>query len=177
MKNFHLQKLLCGVFSALMLLSLTACLDSNYPKKEEYDPPEASSTQKEETFGLNETAVFDDLKITATEFKESNGESFFEPESGNIFVGINFTIENISDEEQSISSLLLFDAYADDISYDLSFTASCAFDGSTIDGTIAPGKKLAGWYAVEIPQSWSTLELNVKSDWLSNTSAVFVFNK
>ena len=46
-----------------------------------------------------------------------------------------------------------------------------------LDGTIAPGKKIIGWYAVEIPENWKTLELNVQSEWLSSTSANFVFNK
>ena len=72
---------------------------------------------------------------------------------------------------------MLFDAYVDDVACDLSFTASAAFDGNSLDGTIAPGKKIIGWYAVEVPADWAELELDVKANWLSSSTAKFVFNK
>ena len=178
-----MKKILALLLATVMLLSLSACLEESAPQKETYVEEEADTNGeakeeiKEETFSLNETAVFENLKITALEIKESNGESFFTPESGKIFVGVKFEVENISSEEQTVSSLLLFDAYADDVKCDLSFTASSAFADGTLDGDIAAGKKLVGWYAVEIPADWSVFELNVKSDWLSSSTAKFVFNK
>lgn len=172
-----MKKFLTMVLSVLMILTLCACdLESDKPSKEVGASSQSSETVKEETFSLNETAVFNNLKFTATEIKESNGESFFTPESGNVFVGVNFTIENTSDEEQNISSILLFDAYCDDIKCDYSVTAACAF-GDTLDGSIAPGKKMVGWYAIEVPQNWQSVEMHVSSDWLSNNSAKFVFTK
>lgn len=120
--------------------------------------------------------MFKDLKFTATTLEESKGEQFFEPESGNVFVGIQFTIENISDEEQSVNSVLLFEAYADDVKCSYSLSAAMAFDG-TLDGSLAPGKKLVGYYAVEVPEGWQKLELDVQSNWLSSNSARFLFKK
>ena len=90
---------------------------------------------------------------------------------------MKFTIENISGEDQSISSILLFDAYVDGVKCDYSFSAACSFLDGTLDGTITPGKKLVGWYAVEAPESWKELELQVRSNWLSNKRAEFVFAK
>ena len=109
--------------------------------------------------------------------KVSDGDGFFTPESDNVFIGVNFTIENISDEEQSVSSLLLFESYADDVKCEYSFNASCAVSEGQLDGSIAPGKKLVGWYAVEASEKWSKLELNVRPSWLSSKTATFVFNK
>ena len=178
-----MKKIVALILAAVMVFSLSACLEESAPKKETYVENEADTKVevkeeiKEEVFSLNETAVFENLKITALEIKESSGESFFTPEAGKIFVGVKFEIENISAEEQSVSSLLLFDAYAGDVKCDLSFTASAAFADGTLDGDIAAGKKLIGWYAVEIPADWSALELNVKSDWLSSNAAKFVFTK
>lgn len=126
---------------------------------------------------MNETAVFKNLKFTATELLESQGESFFTPESGNVFVGIKFIVENISNEDQNISSLLMFSSYADDIKCDYSFSATCAFDEGILDGELAPGKKMVGWYALEVPEDWSEIEIAVKADFLSSDSAKFVFNK
>ena len=169
----------CVVICLAIVLSVAGCA-GNEPSKQTTDGGTNASTpvleNKEQVFSINETAVFETLKITATEMKESKGKSFFEPEAGNVFIGVNFTIENISNEEQSISSILLFDAYADDISCDQSFTAATVF-GKGVDGTIAPGKKIIGWYAVEAPENWQKLELDVKASWLSNTDARFVFTK
>ena len=171
-----MKRILCCLMAILMLVSLTACDLDTAPGKEA-GASQAPSASKDETFNLNETAVFKTLKFTATEIKESDGETYNTPESGKVFVGIKFTIENISNEDQIISSLLLFDAYADDVKCTESFTAAMAFNSEMLDGTIAPGKKLIGWYAMEVPENWSKIELNVQSNWLSDSTAKFVFTK
>ncbi len=173
-----MKKLLAIIISAVLCFSLSACIFDDTPTKEHAEQSaETSNESKEDIFGLNETAVFDDLKFTASELKESSGTGFFTPESGKVFVGIKFTIENTSKEEQSVSTLLLFDGYADDIKCDYSFNAACVFNEGTLDGSIAPGKKLIGWYSLEVPRDWLNIELNVQSDWLSNSTAKFVFTK
>lgn len=164
------------MLSIIMCFFFSACDFEEEPKKEQVEEASKEITQ-EETFGLNESAVFNDLKFTATEIKESGGGDFFMPEEGNVFVGIKFEIENISNEEQNVSSLLLFEAYSDDIKCEYSINAACAFNDGNLDGSIAPGKKLVGWYAVEVFKNWSKLELNVQSNWLSKTNATFVFEK
>ena len=173
-----MKRVLIFLMAALMVLMVTGCLEiEENPTKEPFSSTQASEAgKKDETFGLNETAVFKELKMTATEIKESKGEDFFEPQSGNVFLGVKFTIENISDEEQTISSMLLFDAYVDDVACDYSISAACVFDAN-LDATIAPGKKVVGWYSVEIPSNWSSFELQAKANWLSNSSATFTFSK
>ncbi len=176
-----MKKLLTTLFALCIAASITACGNSNDLPQKETNVEKASEVTSQKTedknFGLNDTAVFKNLKVTATKLEESNGKDYFNPESGNVFVGVNFEIENISDETQSISSLLLFDAYADDIKCEYSLSANVAFGDGTLDGEISPGKKLVGWYAVEVPQEWKQLEFEVKSDWLSDSKAKFVFTK
>ena len=164
----------------LLLFSFAACSVSDEPTKEINNAESENSVQtatSETDYGLNETAVFKNLKFTATEIKESSGTDFFEPESGKTFVGVKFTIENISNETQTVSSLMLFSAYANDVKCDYSFSAACAFDEGTLDGDVSAGKKLVGWYAMEVPADWSKIDLEVKSEWLSGSSAKFVFTK
>lgn len=127
------------------------------------------------TVGLKESVTVGKLKFTATEIEENKGTEFFKPEDGKVFVGINFEIENISQEEQSVSSLLLFEAYVNDVKCAYSFSATCAFPEGTLDGDVAAGKKLVGWYAMEVPSDWKKIEVHVRSTWLSNNSAKFVF--
>ena len=177
-----MKKYFALVLALVLFLTATGCVEMDAsPKKETADGSSQSGREdggaQALTFGLNEAAVFESLKFTATEWEESKGTEFFEPESGNVFVGVKFAVENISDEEQSLSSLLLFEAYADDVKVDYSFTASCVFDEGSLDGDLAPGKKMVGWYALEVPKTWGVIELEVKADWLSNSTATFVFEK
>lgn len=171
-----MRKILAIVTVVILCLSFSSCIEEEVPQKEIGTTQKTDSVQQE-TFALNETAVFNNLKITATQVKESEGTAFFEPESGNVFVGIKLTIENSSDQEKTISSLMMFDSYVDDVKCDYSINAMCVFDEGTLDGNIASGKKLVGWYALEVPADWSSIELNVKPSLFSNGSATFVFTK
>lgn len=160
-----MKKAFITFLALLLVFSFVGCKDSN-----------TKEPSTDTAFGLNDTAEFPDLKITATEIKESTGNSLFTPEAGKVFVGVKFTIENTSKEDQVISSLLLFTAYADDVKCSYSISATTTFADGTIDGTVAPGKKLVGWYAVEMPEDWKVLELDFKADVLSKTTAKFVFS-
>lgn len=175
-----MKKVLLVILAVVCLgIGMVACTSEGTPKKENASMENTSgaseNSSKDDEFSLNETAVFDDIKVTATEIKESLGKTYFEPENGNVFVGVKFTVENISQETQSISSILLFDAYVDDVKCDYSIGANIAFDEGTLDGEIAAGKKMVGWYAVEVPKEWKDIEFEVKSSWLSTSKAKFTF--
>ncbi len=176
-----MRRLLVVLLVFCIALSTAACTgDGTQPQKESNETntvANTSSKDENEIFGLNDTAVFKNLKVTATKLEESQGSDFFNAESGKIFVGVNFEIENISEETQNISSLLLFDAYADDVKCDYSISANVVFGDGTLDGELSPGKKLVGWYALEVPEGWQQIELEVKSSWLSGSKARFVFDK
>ena len=184
------KRVICCLICVITMLLSSCYFDDTPAAKEQWleaskDDTSSESEQEEQsggeregqTFGLKETAVFNNLKFTAIDIAESYGDSFFQPESGNIFVGIKFEIENISAEEQSVSSALMFDSYVDDIKCSYSISANCVFTDGTIDGTLTPGKKLIGWYGIEVPQQWSEIELVVKPDWISLSDAHFVFKK
>ena len=173
-----MKRMLCCVLAVIMLVSMTACELSDTPQKEPGDTQTQTQPQKkDEIFKLNETAAFRTLKFTATELKEAYGETYFAPEEGNVFVGVKFTIENISEEDQTVSSILLFEAYVDDVKCSESFSAAMAFNSEMLDGTIAPGKKLVGWYTLEVPENWNTIEIVIKPDLLSDKNVKFVQQK
>lgn len=171
-----MKKLLSVLLVIFLTASITACT-SNEGSAVEGKSASTSQKVEKQSFGLNEAVTLKDLKITALKIEESNGIEFLEAEDGKIFVGVNFEVENMSEETQSVSSLLQFDAYADDTKCEYSFTANVAFGDGTLDGEIAPGKKLVGWYAVEVSQDWKQLELEFKADLLSDKKAKFIFVK
>ena len=159
-----MKKFLITLLAMVLAVSMIGCGGSSSDKN-----------NTKSSFALNETATLKNLKVTATAISESAGESFFTPDSGNIFVGIQFTIENISKEDQVVSSMLQFEVYADDVKCNYSISALAAFSDGPVDGTIAPGKKLMGWYAVEVPETWQRIEVDFLPDLLSSSKTKFVF--
>ena len=165
-----MKKFLITLLAILLVFSFVGCTSTN-------DNNKNNNPNTKTSFGLNETATTENLKVTATKVQKSTGDIVFTPEEGNVYVGICFTIENISKEDQNISSLLQFTAYADDVKCNLSIGALAGFSDGTLDGTIASGKKLVGWYAVEIPESWQSVEVDFKPDLLSSKTVKFVFDQ
>ena len=143
---------------------------------------ESQDAVQDERFSVGDTATFSNLKITAEEIIlndtwKDDEWSFFEPSEGKMFVAVKFTIENISNDHQNISSILLFDAYADGVKLEYSFGAAHGLEG-TLDGEIAAGRRMVGYYGAEISENTKELELEVRPNWLANSRsrAMFAFD-
>jgi len=161
---------------------------SNDDQAESSDDNQSSSNDEsqdavqDERFSVGDTATFSNLKITAEEIIlndtwKDDEWSFFEPSEGKMFVAVKFTIENISNDHQNISSILLFDAYADGVKLEYSFGAAHGLEG-TLDGEIAAGRRMVGYYGAEISENTKELELEVRPNWLANSRsrAMFAFD-
>lgn len=95
-----------------------------------------------------------------------------------VFVLVEFEIANNSDSELSVSSMLSFDAYADDYALNYSLSATMESEsGSQLDGTIAPGKKMRGEIGYEVTADWSNIEIHFTDNVWSSSDFVFEINK
>lgn len=122
-----------------------------------------------------ETAEMNDIQVTMTNYKESAGSEWNSPASGNVFVLVEFEIVNNSDSDLAISSMLSFEAYADDYAANSSLTALLENDQNQLDGSIASGKRMRGWVGYEVPSGWRTLEVHFTDNvWSSNKFKFFV---
>lgn len=131
----------------------------------------AEQPEMPEFFKIGETAVTKKVKATIIEMEKSEGNAFSKPAEGNEFVLLHVTIENVSNEELVVSSALGFSAYVDDSAINESLTAHTSKDNlKTLDGTVAPGKKLIGTLAYEVPKGWQKLEIHFKPDQFSDTT-------
>ncbi|MEY8508416.1 DUF4352 domain-containing protein [Lachnospiraceae bacterium 42-17] len=135
------------------------------------------SQEKETVFRLGEIAELNGVQVTMTDFIESVGSEFNTPTEGNVFALAEFEITNNSDEELAISSMLSFEAYADDYALNYSLTALLEKDGNQLDGTIAPGKKLKGWIGWEVAQDYQNVEIHFTDNVWSNNKFVFLYEK
>ncbi len=129
------------------------------------------------TYGLNETAVCrNGMKITATRIRESKGSIWNKPDSGKVFVLVQFVIENNTGETQTISSILMFDGYEDDFALDFDFGALMEAD-NTIDLTIAAGKKGRGEMGWQLERGWNELEIHFKPEAWGSEEIVFILTR
>lgn len=145
--------------------------------KSESDNNTSTSEESELIFSVGETAEYNDVQVSLLNITESSGSEYNTPDEGNIFVLAEFEIVNNSDKELNISSLMMFDAYQDGYSTSLSLTAEMEAGNESLDGTVAPGKKMKGTIGYEIPEGYKELEINVQTDAWSNKKIKFVYNK
>ncbi len=145
-------------------------------QQKQNEPPQPSVSEKD-IFGIMETAEMNDVQVTMTNYSESTGSEWNKPADGNVFVLVEFEIVNNSDSELSISSMLSFEAYADDYAANLSLGALMENDQNQLDGTVAPGKRMKGWTGYEVPSEWNNLEIHFTSDVWSNNKFKFLISK
>lgn len=138
-------------------------------------PSTEAPTVGDKVFQLGDSVELDGVVVSFLDIIESNGEQFFEPADGNIFVLCEFEITNNSETELTVSSMLSFEAYCDDYSCEYSLSALMAKgDHTQLDGSIAAGKKMKGVIGYEIPSDWKQLEVQYTPDILDNDKIIFV---
>ena len=152
---------------------------SQEQNNEQSETEELDNESQEQTkFGIGETAEMNDVQVTLVDYEESNGSEYNTPADGNVFVLVNFEIANNSDSEINVSSMMSFEAYADDYSLNYSLNAMMEkSDATQLDGTIAPGKKMNGYIGYEVPADWTAMEIHFTDDVWSNNKFVFEITK
>ena len=92
-----------------------------------------------------------------------------------MFVLCEFEIENDSENNVNISSMMCFDAYCDDCKAAYSLGALVEKGNQNqLDGTVAPDKKLRGVVGYELPKDWKKLEIKFTPDFWSGSDVFFV---
>ncbi len=92
----------------------------------------------------------------------------------------DFEIDNDSERDINISSVMNFEAYCDDYSLNqdiMGLQAPEAEGKSQLDGSVAAGKKMNGVIAYQVPSDYKTMEINVAPDFWSSKNIKFVYSK
>lgn len=170
-----------GIVAFLIIGVAVGGTDGETPEKVETKAvtekvAESPSNTKDTKFHTGETAELNDVRVTMTNFEENAGKEFVSPASGNVFALAEFEIENNTGSEISISSVLSFEAYADDYSLNYSLSAAMLKDAQ-LDGTVAAGKKMKGWIGWEVPEDYQNVEIHFTDDVWSDHNFVFVYDK
>lgn len=142
-------------------------------------PTETDKPDQEDIkFAVGETAQLNNINVTLVSVTESKGSEYNKPPEGKVFVLAEFEIENNSDKELTVSSMVSFEAYSDGYSTSTSFSAILEKgDKNQLDGTVAAGKKMNGVVGYELPEDWSELEIHFTPDVWTGKKIVFIATK
>lgn len=139
---------------------------------------QAQSQPEQTVFTVGDAVELNGVKTTLLSAEEYPGKQYMMPTDGNVFLVCQFEIENDSSAEINVSSMVSFNAYCDDYSVSLSITGEMLEDSwKTLDGTVAPGKKINGVIAYEIPQDWQKMEISYTPSFWSGHDVQFEINK
>lgn len=129
---------------------------------------------------VGDSATQDDITITLLSVHESYGNDYITPDSGKLFLSLEFEIENNSNSDLSISSYWNFEAYCDDYLCEQDLSGLFIDEIQTLgqlDGEIASGKKLKGAITYQVPIDYKTFEINFVPDFWSSQDVKFIINK
>ena len=158
--------------------------DDGEPKKvvdstpvQSQDENNNSAEPEKTTFGVGEQVSLNDVVVTMNNVTESNGSQFNKPTDGNTFILCEFTIENNSEKDLAVSSLMCFETYVDDYSSSMSLSALLESDKNQLDGTVAAGKKMNGTIGYEAPADWKEIEVRFTPDFWRGKDITFIHSK
>jgi len=163
-QKFSLLLALCLLFTII----LWGCGETTEPKKATTEPAE---TQQQQIFKIGERVEMGELVITVNSVVDSQGSEFLKPAAGHVFKIVDCTIENLSDQSQAISSLMMF-KMADSEGYNYNVTITDSSKPS-LDGELGPGRKMRGEIAFEVPTDATGLELIFEPNILGFGQAIF----
>lgn len=171
----------------MVIAALAGGGESNTPQKVEStsgtsqsasQASQAQSQPEQTVFTVGDTVELNGVKTTLLSAEEYPGKQYMMPTDGNVFLVCQFEIENDSSAEINVSSMVSFNAYCDDYSVSLSITGEMLEDSwKSLDGTVAPGKKINGVIAYEIPQDWQKMEISYTPSFWSGHDVQFEINK
>lgn len=173
------KALLIGLVVLVLVIAIAAGSGDSEPKKVGDVGSTQTQTQnsdsKQTTFGVGEIAEMKKIRAALLSVEESTGSTYNKPADGNVYLICEFEIENLSGEDMTVSSLVSFEAYCDTYACSTSFGGLLEKeDKAQLDGSVAPGKKMNGIIAYEVPADWQELEIRFTPDAFYDDAFVFV---
>lgn len=118
-----------------------------------------------------------DYKITVNKVYTVEGNDVFKPKEGNEFIAVDCTVENISKEQKTVSSMMMFKVVdKDGRACENSLKGETLAKAGQLDGEVGPGRKITGVYVVEVPQGTKGLELEFDASLLSSGQVIVKLN-
>lgn len=131
----------------------------------------------QKTYTLGDVVEWDGVSISFVDGFMSNGDGYFVPSEGNVFVICEFEVSNETSETFMAGSILSFSAFVDDYEVDFSLLATASANMDTFGGDVASGRKMRGIIGYEVPSDWKLFEVEYTPDiWGDKTLSFAVSN-
>lgn len=96
-----MKRLGCAALAMLLMFSMGACASETGDDKN----GETQEEEKKDVYAMKETVHLEDMDVTVNSVSTSTGEDYIKPADGKVFVLINITITNTSDDTISYNEL------------------------------------------------------------------------
>lgn len=150
-------------------------VETEVPAGNEGDPgnqEDQDEQEDEKVFRLGETVRMGDLVITINSARYDQGNEWTNPDSGEKWLVLDFTLENTGDEAETISSLMMFSLYDKD-NYQADQEIFADTKGS-MDGTLGAGRSMRGEIAWAVGDDSDPWELVFEPDFWDLGQAIFL---
>lgn len=139
--------------------------------KEDSQSEESGEEEVSNVFNVGDVVETDSLKITflSAELYEEENE-FLQPKDGCEYWKFEFEFENISDSDQSVSSMMDWECYADNAKVDQAWIG----DDNGLDATLSSGRTTKGAIFFEIPVGSESIELEYDINFWQSDKIIFV---
>lgn len=139
----------------------------------EEESAKSENGQKEEdnVFQIGDIVETENLKISflsASQYQEEN--EFLQPKDGYEYWKFEFKFENISDSDQSVSSMIDWVCYADNSKADQTWIG----DDNGLDTTLSSGRETQGAIYFEVPIGAESIELEYDINFWQSDKIIFV---
>lgn len=182
-KQSSVGKAIAAVIAIFFLIGILVSLfgEGNTPELVSTNSPAPSDSvppsEQPSVFGVGDTVSLNDINVTLVNVSENTGGNYMTPSNGKVFVVCEFEIENNSEQDIGVSSIMSFEAYIDDYSTAMNLSAMLSTDNTQLDGTVAPGKKMNGVIGYEAPNDWSSIEISFTPNFWSGKDITFTYSK
>lgn len=122
-------------------------------------------------FNVGDVVETEDFKITyesAVPYTSDN--EFIQPKDGCEYWEFKFKFENISDTNQSVSTMMDWECYADNSKVDQTWIG----DNNGLDAKLSAGRSAEGTLYFEVPENTEKIELEYDINFWGNDKIIFV---
>lgn len=168
--------LVLGVFIFIGSFGASMSKDKNPEKVGEVQTESQDhNSQTEEpvsnTFNVGDVVETDNFRITyesAGEYIDSN--EFLQPKDGYVYWEFKFKFENISNTDQTVSTMMDWECYADNSKADQTWIV----DDNGLDGKLSAGREAEGAVYFEVPKDAENIELEYDINFWQSDKIIFV---
>ncbi len=165
--------LVLGVFIFIGSFGASMSKDKNPEKVGEVgtELSETGTQTIDNTFNVGDVVETDNFRITYESAGEyTNSNEFLQPKDGYVYWEFKFKFENISNTDQTVSTMMDWECYADNSKADQTWIV----DDNGLDGKLSAGREAEGAVYFEVPKDAESIELEYDINFWQSDKIIFV---